>query len=505
MSQELLKGLPVVTSKEMVRLEQIAFASGKKDSVFMENAGKAVAKAIESFIEAKHLPKTVFVMVGKGNKGGDAFVAAAQLLKKGYQVSCLALYPLEKCTVLQQKQANRFLRSGGKIQFWKSRESITLPKDGIILDGLVGTGFKGKAEGILAEAIQVANLSHLPILAIDIPSGLDGSTGEVGSIAIKAAQTFFLGLPKWGFFSQAGWDHVGELIGLNFGMEPAEINQAKAMAYLFSEEHAKELLPPIKRTRHKYERGYVLSIAGSPGMSGAAIMAGLATLRSGAGIVRWFYPKELHSELTMAPLELLKEVWDLENDQRILEEAKRAKALIIGPGIGRAPLSKQMFFRLLKQIKLPCVIDADALFFLAEEKKWILPASCVLTPHHQEMKRLLSNHEPTLQACQQFVEDHEVTLVLKGAPTFIFHPGASPLIMTHGSPAMATAGTGDVLTGIIAALLAQGAAPLVAATLGVYIHGLAGEAAANANTSYSVIASDLIDFIPEAYHLILND
>lgn len=505
MSQELLKGLPVVTSKEMVRLEQIAFASGKEDSVFMENAGKAVAEAIESFIEAKHLPKIIFVIVGKGNKGGDAFVAATKLLKKGYQISCLALYPLENCTVLQQKQANRFLRAGGKIQFWKSKKSHPLPEAGVILDGLVGTGFKGKAEGILAEAIQFANLSHLPILAIDIPSGLDGSTGEVGSIAIKAVQTYFLGLPKWGFFSQAGWDHVGELIGLDFGLEPAEINQAKAIAYLFSEKHAKQLLPPIKRTRHKYERGYVLSIAGSPGMSGAAIMAGLATLRSGAGIVRWFYPQELHTELTMAPLELLKEAWDLENDKRILEEAKRAKTLIIGPGIGRTQQVKKMLFRLIKQIKLPCVLDADALFFLSEEKNWVLPSSCVLTPHHQEMKRLLNNHEPTLEACQQFVEDHEVTLVLKGAPTFIFHPGISPLIMTHGTPAMATAGTGDVLTGIIAALLAQGASSLIAATLGVYIHGLAGEAAANANTTYSVIASDLIDFIPEAYHYILQD
>lgn len=230
-------------------------------------------------------------------------------------------------------------------------------------------------------------------------------------------------------------------------------------------------------------------------------MSCLAALKSGAGIVRLFYPQEMHDELVNAPYELIKEGWDLKEGKRILEESKRAKALIIGPGVGRSAATEKAVVKILRETQLPAVIDADALYFLAQNKAMALPKKTILTPHTQEMERILGS-SPNFEKCQNFVEERKVTLVLKGAPTVIFYPGSLPLIVPHGDPGMATAGSGDVLTGMIAGLVAQGVACRDAAALGVSLHALAGEIAAKVETSYCLIATDLIHFLPEAIQLL---
>jgi NAD(P)H-hydrate epimerase len=232
-------------------------------------------------------------------------------------------------------------------------------------------------------------------------------------------------------------------------------------------------------------------------MPGAAMMACLSALKAGAGIIRLFYPEGMEQELANAPYELIKEPWDLENPARIEEETKRAKALLIGPGMGRSEEARHAASQLLAITPLPTVIDADALYFLAQNPEMAVPETSILTPHHEEMRRIL-DAPPTLKNCQDYAQDRSVTVVLKGAPTIIFHPHTIPLIVPHGDPGMATAGTGDVLTGILAALLAQGLDPRSAAALGVYLHALAGEFAAAHETSYGVIATNLIDYLPEA-------
>ncbi len=492
-----MEGKKVVSAQEMARIEGLACAQGASQAAFMENAGEAIAMQTAAYLAAHALEKEVTLLVGKGNNGGDAYAAGKRLLEKGFAVAAVHLFSLESCGPLCQEQCAQFKRAGGQIHFVRTEEEICFSKRGVILDGLVGTGFRGKAEGMLARAIVSANGSGLPILAIDIPSGLDGNTGAVGSVAISAAMTIYLGLPKIGFFTGQGWDHIGELASADFGLDEGFMVQAKAEAYLLDEKVLPALLPKMKRSRHKYEAGYLLALAGSPGMSGAAILSSFAALRSGAGIVRLFYPEGMEPEMACAPFELIKE--PLRDEKRLWIESSRARAWLIGPGLGRCKGAGKILRKLLGKSALPCVLDADALFFLAEHPQWPMPPKAILTPHRQEMKRLLSGEEVSLEACQRFASERRCTLVLKGGPTFIFHPETVPLVITRGDPGMATAGTGDVLAGMIGALLAQQLEPRSAAVLGASIHGLAGERAAERLTSYCLIASDLIENLPAVY------
>jgi hydroxyethylthiazole kinase-like uncharacterized protein yjeF len=505
-----LEGLKIVTVHEMARIEGMAYAEGTSEQAFMENAGEAVAKAAEDYIHSHHLLKTVTLLVGKGNNGGDAYVAGARLLERGFKVTAMHIYSLDKCGPLCKAMYEKFRSGGGVVRHVHDEQSFRFEPEGIILDGLVGTGFHGKAEDVLALAIECANCSKLPILAIDIPSGINGNTGEVGSVAIHATETISLGLPKLGFFLKEGWDHVGKLRHVSFGLQEKYIAQARAVAYLFNEEMAPHLLPPIKRTRHKYQAGYVLAIAGSPGMPGAALLASYAVLRAGAGMVRLFHPAGMEAELSGAPYELIRQGWDGKDFTPIKEQMKRAKTILVGPGIGRTKKAEKILKKLISSIALPMVIDADALFILSKKRSWKLAENSVLTPHHGEMDFLLSSLKKKdtrsdLEACQAYAEEKKTTIVLKGAPTFLFHPGTSPLIIDRGDPGMATAGSGDVLTGVIAAMIAQGLDSRRAAALAVYIHQLSGEAAAASLTSYSMTASDLIDFLPEAFNQLTLD
>lgn len=496
------EGIKIVSALEMARIEGLALAAGSSEIAFMEKAAEGIATRAAEFIEQEHLPKVVTLLVGKGNNGGDAYAAGVRLLEWGFAVEAFPIYPIESCSLLCQAMHKRFTSQGGTAH---SSQDEFIPR-GLILDGLVGTGFHGKAEGVLALAIEKANASEHPILSIDIPSGLNGNTGDVESVAIEATQTIYLELPKIGFFLKKGLDLVGELSKVPFGLPEKFLAEAKAEAFWVSEGMAAAALPPIARTRHKYQAGYVLAVAGSSGMPGAALLSCEAALHSGAGIVRLFYPEEMEAELTNAPYELIREGWDLECLDRIEVESKRAKALILGPGIGRSKKVGKMVHALLSHTALPTVIDADALFFLGENPSWKLPARAVLTPHHQEMAHLLKKNSFDLATCQAFSREKQATIVLKGAASFIFHPQTIPLCVTRGDPGMATAGSGDVLTGVIGALLAQGLPPQSAAMLGVYLHGLAGECAADENTSYCMTASDLLHALPVAFmQLIVSD
>jgi hydroxyethylthiazole kinase-like uncharacterized protein yjeF len=491
-----MQGLKVITAAEMSRIEQLAYASGASDEVFMENAGKTIAFLVDDYLSEAESLKEVTLVVGKGNNGGDAFVAGVYLLQRKYRVHACHPFPVQECSSLCQKQRERFIQAGGTIS-----ETVEFPGDGIILDGLVGTGFEGKAEGVLAEAIEAINHAFLPIIAIDIPSGLNGNTGEVGSVAVNAEMTIALGLPKLGFYIGCGWNHVGDVIVADFGLEQKWLDEAAASCYLIDDEMMPFALPPMQRSRHKYQAGYVLGVAGSEMMPGAAHLSSLAALRCGAGIVRLFH-RETVSGL---PPEIIAE--QLGDAERFFEEVKRASSLFIGPGLGRTKEVEKLVKYILPRLTLPAVLDADCLYYLAQNPSLALPEKTVLTPHHQEMIRLLhgvpfQQESDLYRYAKTYVDEKNVTLVLKGAPTWIFHPGKAPLVVPRGDPGMATAGSGDVLTGMIAALLAQGLSPYSAAVLGVYLHALAGEGAAFNRTSYSVIASDLIEHLSDAFNFL---
>jgi NAD(P)H-hydrate epimerase len=341
--------------------------------------------------------------------------------------------------------------------------------------------------------INLANQSGLPIIAIDIPSGVNGNSGEVESVAIEAAMTVALGLPKIGLFLKDGWEFTGELRLVDFGLPKKAIAKAKAFFYLPN--HLR--LPKIVRNRHKYQAGYVIGFGGSKKFPGAAQLSGLAALRAGAGIVRLFTPEKIEE----GALELIIDVWN----QKEWEEALlKAKAVFVGPGLGRSKKVERFLKLKLPKIKLPCVIDADALLANID-----YPKMAVLTPHRGEMLRLLNlkrapHEEELFEKVARYCKSQEVVIVLKGAPTFVFSPHSKPFIIPRGDPGMATAGSGDVLTGMIGALLAQGGSSLEAAILGAVLHGIAGELAAKEKTSYSLIASDLVEFMPAAFAALMK-
>jgi hydroxyethylthiazole kinase-like uncharacterized protein yjeF len=498
----------VIAAKEMSRIEAIAFTEGSSGEEFMYNAGSGIANVIEREIAIHEHKKQVTLLCGKGNNAGDAYVAGTLLTQKGYQVEALQLVPSEQCSPLCQNQIQHFQEKNGKIRLIKAHEQIELPSSGILLDGILGTGFHGKVEGLFHAAISKANQSLLPTIAIDIPSGLNGNTGETGGIAIEAFITIFLCLPKTGFFIRNGWKYMGKLQLVDFGLKTKYVNSSEEDFITMTHAHASSLLPPILRNRHKYQAGYVVGIAGSPGMPGAAILASYAALRCGAGIVRLLHPDGMQAELANSPYELIKQAFYTGKEEELIPTLNDAAATFIGPGLGSSEGSKTLLRKVLPKIKKPCVIDADALNILSMEKI-SLPQYTVMTPHSGEMHRLLGLKEKHplnmdfIHLCSKFSKENNVTLILKGSPSFVFQPKETPFVIPYGDPGMATAGTGDVLTGIVASLLAQGLSTKNAACLGVYLHALAGEHASKQLTSYSVIASDLIDALPFAYKLLI--
>lgn len=475
---------PIITAKEMVRIEALAYAAGIREIDLMEKAGSGIAEMLS---HETH----VTLLAGKGNNGGDAYVAGRYLLGRGARVIAHPLGSLEQSTPLCREMHRRFVESGGIVQPLPAEP----PSQGVILDGLTGTGFHGKARDSLAQAICWVNRASLPVYSIDIPSGVCGNTGEVAGPAVVATKTLYLEWPKLGMFIGNGWNFSGHLQTVSLGLAETWKGQIHPVAYLVDRNAPLEL-PKIERTRHKYGAGYLLGIAGSEGMGGAALLAGCAALRAGAGIVRLFHPRGM--SWGNAPLELIGEQWRGLSERRIVAEMARAKALFMGPGMGRTKDAFRRMRKLLPLILKPVVIDADGLFALSQHPEWTLPPESIVTPHRQEMEQLLTHdvHAPFYERIQRYAEEKQVLVVLKGAPTWIFESEKLPLVLPFGDPGMATAGTGDVLTGIIGALLAQGMGIRRAARTGVQWHGMAGECAAEELTSYCLNASDLIRHLP---------
>lgn len=498
--------MKAISSHQMSQLESLAYREGSSEMDFMEEAGSGIALVVHDYIENHNLVKNVTLVCGKGNNGGDAYVAGVHLLHLDCDVLAFQLVPIDDCSTLCRENYHRFIQEGGRVLQISDASELSLPSQGIIVDGIFGTGFQGVPREPYASIIKRLNESLLPIIAVDIPSGLNGTTGEVLGEAIVAVETAFLGLPKTGFFLNQGWNCVGALRYVDFGLPRVYIEEVESEMVMLESEGVRPYLPKIKNSRHKYEAGYVVGLAGSPSMPGAAILASTAALRGGAGIVRLLHPKGMETQLAGSLPELIKSAYDPGDIAFLAENMNKASATFIGPGLGRDTDTFKMLAQLLPLLTKPCVVDADALNMLAHMDV-TLPPEVILTPHHGEMDRLLHNSGHSLismdylQQCQAFAQQKAATLVLKGGPSFIFHDGMPIAVNPRGDPGMATAGSGDVLTGLLAALLAQGLSTQHAAYLGVYIHAVAGEFAAGEYTPYCLIASDILYRFPEGFLL----
>ncbi len=490
----------IVSATEMAAIEKEAYKLGCCEVNFMENAGHGIAVAAVNFITSHNLARTVWLLCGKGNNGGDAFVAGRHLLAKDCQVRAILIEEIKLCSPLCQRNAQLFLENGGKIQSVADFEN----SEGIIIDGLFGTGFHGELNPSYAQLVSMANKSGLPILAIDIASGLNGTSGEQSSVCIQATETLFLELPKLGCFLQNGWNVTGQLRQVKFGLPETLITHSKMQIELIDTHLAASYLPPMVRNRHKYQAGMVTGWAGSPQMPGAALLAALAAFRSGSGLVKLLHPQGMEAQLAASPYELIKVSYQSDALETLTTCLNKAAATFIGPGLSKTNELSNMLQQIMPQLEKPCVIDADALAIFSKQP-FHLPAQTIFTPHHGEMQNLLQTNTFSLdaymlQTCQEYAQAQKIVLILKGAPTFIFAADKPILVSSRGDPGMATAGCGDVLTGVLAALLAQKLNAHKAATTGVYLHGLAGEyAALERGTSYGLMASDVIQHLAAAF------
>lgn len=524
--------MKVVTAAEMRSIDRRTIEEyGISGAVLMERAGHSVALKIRELFEKRK----VVVLSGGGNNGGDGLVVARDLLSRGWNARVLLLARKEKLSpdcLLQYRIARK---NGVPVEF---RKAVTV-KDlhsAVVVDAIFGTGINKPVRSPVSDIISFLNRSGCQVVSVDIPSGISADTGAVMGEAVRADITVTFGLPKIGHMLHPGAEYTGKLFVEDIGFPPALLRSESITVQTLEREAAASLLPERPVYSHKGDYGHVLVVAGSRGKTGAAMMTAKACLRSGAGMVTIGVPESLadifQSRVTEEMILPLPDTGSgILSEQAYSEISdflqRRGDVLAMGPGLTSGTSISNLLERLLTTVTVPAVLDADALNALSGKRAILrkTKAPLVLTPHPGEMARLLRGAEgkgrrakgpeeenllardsdlrgrverDRIGSSRSFAEDTGIYLVLKGVPTVIAEPEGRIFLNTTGNPGMATAGSGDVLTGVIAAFLGQGLNPLDASVLGVYAHGLAGDIAASKKGMYSLIASDIIEHMPDA-------
>ena len=517
--------MELVTAAEMRALDRTTIEERKIPSLrLMENAGKAVVHEMERH-SGPLRGKTVTIVAGKGQNGGDGFVVARLLRHRRCTARVVLLAPPSALKGDAAVTLRRFQRAGGRCHPIKSGADLATLLDSLIqgsdilVDAIFGTGLNATVEGIPAAVITLMNTSGRPIVAIDLPSGLDADTGAVWGTAVAAALTVTLARPKRGLYVGAGPNHAGTIRIADIGIPSDLIAAAKIPVTLLDTASIRPLLPVRNRSAHKGTFGHAGIIAGSVGKTGAAAMAAMGALRSGAGLVTVAVPGSLNDALEAKLLEAMT-VPVPETEARTLSKEALAPllafaagktAVAIGPGIGTHPETRTLVQELLGNVARPIVLDADGINAIAGHKELLgkVHAPLVLTPHPGEMAHLLGCSTADVQmdrlgVAARLAQEQKVCVVLKGAGTVVAGSDGRLAVNSTGNPGMATAGTGDVLTGMITGLLAQGLPLWEAACAGVYLHGLAGDLAASDQGEMGLIAGDVIRAIPRAIHHVLT-
>ncbi len=507
----------LVTAEQMRELDRLTIQQyGVAGLTLMERAGAAMTQAIVVRF-ARNAKKGVLIVAGKGNNGGDGFVVARLLKKKRIPCEVVLLARQDELTADATHNLRAFVKLKGKVSEIAGDNlallSQRLSKNGLIVDAIFGTGMKNAVRGRFAEAITLLNASGLPIVAVDIPSGLDADKGTPLGVAIQAELTVALGLAKLGEVIYPGVNFVGALAVADIGIDPRALTAVAPQTELLDRENMGWLVPRRAADTHKGSYGHLLVLAGSRGKTGAAILACRAAMRAGAGLVTLAAPRSLNAifaaslvEAMTEPLrENANEVMEPLNDAEWRALLERKNGLLFGPGIGVNDATQNTLRWLLRNLSLPWVIDADGLNNLALELGRLRHAKTapILTPHPGEMARLIGKDNATVNAdriatARSFAVEHRCHLVLKGARSVIATADGKVFINPTGNPGMASGGMGDVLAGMISALLGQGLCAEDAMKLGVYLHGFAGDRVAAAKGEIGLIASDLIDDLPAA-------
>lgn len=503
--------MKAVTAEEMREIDRRTIEGyGIPGQVLMERAGLCVAARVKEL----YGQRKVIVLAGGGNNGGDGLVAGRQLFNEGWNVRVFLLAKEGKLSpdCLLQYQAAKKL--GMPVEF----RSQVGPKDlhgALVVDAIFGTGLSKPVAGPVSEIIRLINRTDVPVISVDIPSGISSDDGRIMGEAVKADASVTFGLPKIGHYLHPGAEYTGRLFVEDIGFPRELISSDRLRTEVVAHEDAALLIPERPASSHKGVYGHVLILAGSRGKTGAAIMAARACMRSGAGMVTIGVPEGIADIVQAVVSEEM--VLPLPDDGTgafsadVLEKvlsfiAGRVDVCAIGPGIRVTPGTKRLVSGLVSVSTVPLVIDADAVNALQGKASILKTAKSpvILTPHIGEMSRMTGTEMPDILAdlpgtARGFSSGFGSYLVLKGAPTLVASPEGTVSINTTGNPGMATAGSGDVLTGMLAGLLGQGMNPLDAAVLGVYLHGLSGDIAAAARGMHSLIAGDIIEAVPAAF------
>jgi NAD(P)H-hydrate epimerase len=507
----------VVTAEQMRAMDRLTIQKyGTPSLTLMERAGEGVVKAIlDRFAEPAK--RGVLILAGKGNNGGDGFVVARLLRQQGITCEVALLASPKDLSVDAAHNLKAYLKTNGKLlEIHSDRSGLlndAVAGKGLLVDAILGTGTKNAIRGIYADAIRAMNASGLPIVAVDIPSGLDADKGIPLGVCVRAAMTVALAFPKLGEVVHPGVDYVGDLVVADIGIERRALSEVGAQTEILTREEIRSLVPIREPDSHKGTYGHVVVMAGSRGKTGAAILASRACMRAGAGLTTLAAPRSLNNILAGGSIEVMTEplrdssAEEIEplSDQEWRRLLERKTVMLFGPGIGITDSTRSNLRWLLRHLDLPWVIDADGLNNLALDRERLRHARTapILTPHPGEMARLLGTDTVTVNqdrigVARAFATEQRCYVVLKGARTVLATPDGKVFINPTGNPGMASGGMGDVLAGILAALLGQRLSAEEAMKLGVYLHGFAADRIAAERGQVGIIASDVIEALPDA-------
>lgn len=502
---------------EMRRIDAQAMGDyGLPGIALMENAGGEVARKVAE-VTGGAGDKKVCVFAGKGNNGGDGFVAARHLTARGAKVKVFLQGATADVTGDARANLDILVNMGLEvIEVAGERDcdkaALAAALADCLVDALLGTGFRGAVDGDLAAVVKIINTAGKPVVSVDVPTGIDADTGQIRGAAVQATHTVTFGLLKPGLLFQPGAAHAGAVTVADIGLPAALMTDTAIRQNAVTAALARRLLPQRLPGAHKGTGGRVALVAGSTGLTGAAVLAAMAAVRAGAGLVTLGIPAALNGIMEVKLTEVMTKpladeaggAFGLAAVEEAAALAAAADVLAVGPGLGRADDTFAAVRELVRQARCPLVIDADGLNALAGHADILLEseALAVLTPHAGELARLTGRtpeaiNADRLEAARQAAAELGAIVVLKGPGTVVAYPDGEVFINTTGNAALATGGTGDVLTGVIAALVAQGLSSHDAAVAGVFLHGLAGEIAARTGL-IGMAAGDLLPALPAA-------
>lgn len=486
----------LVSGREMKNWERQAMENYKIPSILlMERAALAV---VEELTSGSYDLGKVLVACGTGNNGGDGLAVARLLMAKDIKVEVCIVGAWERLSPEAKQQLEMYQAISGKFVTVPAYDEYT-----VMVDAIFGIGCNREIKGIAAKVIDAINAENIPVVAIDVPSGISSDTGKVCGVAVKADVTITFFTEKLGILLYPGRDYCGQIKVADLGIPFENAGECQVITY---DKEDLNRLPKRVGNAHKGTCGKVLVIAGSPTISGAAYLSAAGAYRMGAGLVKIYTSKENKAAMQTLLPEALLESYD--RDRISLEQLKQcmewADVIVIGPGLGKDLEAEKILKYVVDESNLPMVIDADGLNILAEHPEWLLAvhAPVILTPHIQEMARLTKISREQIQkkpmeTAKCFVSEYPVILILKDARTIVAKENELIYVNTSGNSGMATGGSGDVLSGILGGLMAQGMDELEAARLGVYLHGRAGDAAAETKSIYSMTATDILNGITE--------